>query len=284
MAAADSTPGRAAASATARSKAWTERGRSGSPAWGSATRAVRTRAGSKPSDTPSSCAALRISRPAPTSRTRARATSTTSRAVRTRSRGEPVPRLRPPSLRTVWRSGRARRSAGTRPKSRVATRPSPRARASTGPSSRTWSSRGMEAGLAPRIARMAAAAKASPAAHPARPSTRLSVRSWRTIRPRPAPSAARTAISRDRAAPRASSRFATLTQAISSTQSDRPLEHDQPLAEAAHAGRRGSLRAAPRCRCCPRGWRRRAAGAAASTSLCARAMETPGRSRPTRRR
>ena len=48
-------------------------------------------------------------------------------------------------------------------------------------------------------------------------STRHSVRIWRTTRPRLAPMAHRTAISRCRALPRASSRFATLAQTIRRT-------------------------------------------------------------------
>ena len=48
-------------------------------------------------------------------------------------------------------------------------------------------------------------------------STTLSVSSWRTMRPRLAPIAQRIASSRERTAPRASIRFATLTQAMSST-------------------------------------------------------------------
>ena len=48
-------------------------------------------------------------------------------------------------------------------------------------------------------------------------SSRLSVSSWRSTRPRPAPSARRTLISRCRCAPRASSRLAMLAQASSST-------------------------------------------------------------------
>ena len=64
-------------------------------------------------------------------------------------------------------------------------------------------------------------------------STTLSVSSWRTIRPRPAPSAVRTAISRARAAPRASSRFATLPHAISSTRPDRCEQRQQPLPDVA---------------------------------------------------
>ena len=45
----------------------------------------------------------------------------------------------------------------------------------------------------------------------------LSVSSWRTMRPRPAPSAERTAISRCRTVALDSSRFATLAHAISSS-------------------------------------------------------------------
>ena len=51
----------------------------------------------------------------------------------------------------------------------------------------------------------------------------LSVSNCRTMRPRPAPSAARTAISRCRAVARASSRFATFAHAISSTSVTAPI-------------------------------------------------------------
>ena len=88
-----------------------------------------------------------------------------------------------------------------------------------------------------RSPRRAAAGPAAPArAAPSRPSaprsrrrcrrrsasTTLSVSSWRTSRIRPAPTAARTTISRPRAEARASSRLATLAQAISSTKATAP--------------------------------------------------------------
>ena len=60
-------------------------------------------------------------------------------------------------------------------------------------------------------------ARASPAIPATRPSIKLSVSSWATIRPWVAPSAARIAISRRRAAARASCRFAELAQAIGGT-------------------------------------------------------------------
>ena len=56
-----------------------------------------------------------------------------------------------------------------------------------------------------------------PHAAPAKDSSALSTSSWRTMRPRPAPMASRTAISFCRAEARASNRLATLAQAMSST-------------------------------------------------------------------
>ena len=67
-----------------------------------------------------------------------------------------------------------------------------------------------------------AAASAKPRAPPKSASSVLSVSSWRTSRPRPAPSAARIASSRLRRSMRDSIRLATLAQAISSTQPTAP--------------------------------------------------------------
>jgi hypothetical protein len=61
---------------------------------------------------------------------------------------------------------------------------------------------------------------ASPSAAPANASTALSVSNCRTMRARPPPSARRTAISFFRAVARASSMFAMLRQAMSSTPPD----------------------------------------------------------------
>ena len=57
----------------------------------------------------------------------------------------------------------------------------------------------------------------SPAAVPSKASSRLSARSWRTMRPRSAPIASRMASSLRRLEARASSRLETLAHAISST-------------------------------------------------------------------
>ena len=84
--------------------------------------------------------------------------------------------------------------------------------------------------------RLAAQASAVPSAPPAIASTRPSVRSWRTMRPRPAPSARRSAISRWREDARASSRPATLAQAISSTSADDRHQDDAAASDRSCAG------------------------------------------------
>ena len=80
----------------------------------------------------------------------------------------------------------------------------------------------MLAGPSATSARVHQKAAARPAAPPSTPSRMLSARNCRTRRARPAPSAARTATSRVRDCARASSRFATLTHAISSTKLTAP--------------------------------------------------------------
>ncbi len=66
-------------------------------------------------------------------------------------------------------------------------------------------------------------ATSSPAAPPSSASIRLSVSIWRASRPRPAPNAIRTPISRSRAAARISRRLATLAQAMRSTTLTAPI-------------------------------------------------------------
>ena len=68
---------------------------------------------------------------------------------------------------------------------------------------------------------------------PATASSTLSVSSCRTMRPRLAPRAARTAISRWRASARESSRFATFAQAISSTNATAPISTTSAATDAA---------------------------------------------------
>ena len=76
--------------------------------------------------------------------------------------------------------------------------------------------------MSARRPRVSATATNTPITPPMAESTRLSTSSWRTSRPRVAPSDSRTAISRCRMNPRAMSRLATLAQAMSST---RPTMH-----------------------------------------------------------
>ena len=77
-------------------------------------------------------------------------------------------------------------------------------------------------GTSARIAGSAAYASAVPTAPAASASSRLSVSNCCTSRPRPAPSAARTVISRCRAAALESIRFETFAHAISSSTDTAP--------------------------------------------------------------
>ena len=87
--------------------------------------------------------------------------------------------------------------------------------------------RGMLPGFTASSARMPTMPSASPSTPPSSDSTTLSVSSCRTMRPRPAPIAARIAISRLRTVARTSSRLATFAQAMSRTKVDRAQQHPQ---------------------------------------------------------
>ena len=99
----------------------------------------------------------------------------------------------------------------------VVSRDTPVANATTWPSRVTLATRGMLEAPRLRTASMIQRARNRPAAPPATASTRLSVRSCRTSRQRPAPSAPRSDISDSRAAARAKRTWATFTQAMRST-------------------------------------------------------------------
>ena len=162
---------------------------------------------------------MRIISPAPITNTRARATSATTRVARAR------PRLVAPAapfFNASTRSGRLAWSAGARP----ARSPEPidmaRAKPSTDPLSRTSSRRGMVRGASATRPSSPHAASSTPSAPPTSARSSASVKSWRTMRRRPLPSAARMASSRWRVAPRASSMLATFAQAIRSTSTTAP--------------------------------------------------------------
>jgi hypothetical protein len=106
-------------------------------------------------------------------------------------------------------------AAGASPNSNTVNTAAPRLKSSTGTFNRTTTSRGISpsgmSGVTPLIPIQA---KKIPRAAPPSASNELSISSWRMRRPRPAPSDARTAISRLRAAALASSMIATLKQPI----------------------------------------------------------------------
>ena len=79
-----------------------------------------------------------------------------------------------------------------------------------------------------------------PSTPPQSPSTALSVRHWRINRPRPAPSATRTASSRSRETARASSKLATFTHAISSTRLTAPNSNHSVDRTSSTSGRSGA--------------------------------------------
>ena len=114
----------------------------------------------------------------------------------------------------------ASRMAGANPKSTPVATVAASVKRNTGPSNATSSRRGRSAGPKAVSTSMPNAAIAVPRTAPKKASKRLSVRIWRPMRNRPAPNAARTAISLPRSAMRERSRLMTLTQA---TRSRRPV-------------------------------------------------------------
>ena len=189
-------------------------------------RIVSTLAASKPGSTAPSASDVRISSAEPISRTDARATSPTTSTARVRCWRKPAPARPPPSLRVAPGSVRDPWSAGISPNStpvpiattsaNSSTRQSPTTSAPSGPI------RGNPTVLTDSSARMPATPRVKPSAPPSIESMTLSVSNCRTIRPRPAPTAVLSAISRLRPIARTSMRLATLAQAISRTRPTAP--------------------------------------------------------------
>ena len=117
----------------------------------------------------------------------------------------------------MFRSTLAVRQAGAVPKSSPVTIVSPSANHRTVPSIRTAGIGSVPGGNMWLIVRTAQAAIKNPPRPPVIETTKLSTNNWRSSRLRRAPMAVRTASSVCLAAARASSRFAMLAQAISST-------------------------------------------------------------------
>ncbi len=176
---------------------------------------------SKPGSTRISLSKLRIRRPAPARSTTASATSITTSARRAGRLAALLP-VRPLSRNRFPSSGRTTRRAGRTPKNSVVRSVTPSAKTSTMPSSCTAASRGMSDGAEASRTLSRRAASPMPSAAPRRATSELSVTSCRTSRPRPAPSAVRTASSPWRDTPRTRARFATFAQAMSRTNATHP--------------------------------------------------------------
>ena len=178
-------------------------------------RSVTMWSGRKPGLTCASVQTLRMSRVAPITSHTAIATSATTSAPRSRlETGTSDPR---PLFKGSASDARDPCNAGTSPNAmpvRIASAP---VKASTRQSIRTSESRGVSAGSVDCNSRRPCVARAMPSAPPRDASRTLSVSSCRMMRRRPAPSAERTAISRERPADRARVRLATFAHAISST-------------------------------------------------------------------
>ena len=138
------------------------------------------------------------------------------------SRSRPASAARAPSRSPSMPVPRHARSAGMTPKRRPVTVVRNAAKTSTRASSTVASETGNDVGTRRASRGVATAASAIPAAPPIADSSSVSVSSCRTIRSRPAPSAARTVISRRRAMNRTRRRLARLVQAINSRQSEPP--------------------------------------------------------------
>ena len=153
------------------------------------------------------------------------ATSTATKILCRRWRAPVEPR--PLSLRISIRFTREPLSAGARPKTIAANSESASVKSSTRPSREISSTRGNVPGKVLSAALAPQKANRSPSVPPTPASKTLSVRSWRTTRTWPAPSAARTANSRERPMERASRRFATFGTGNQQQETDGGEQHQQ---------------------------------------------------------
>ncbi len=169
--------------------------------------AVISFSGWNPSGSASRFHKLRTSSEAPISSIKESATCAPTSAWRI------LERLPPAERHPAKRSPRNRSHAGSSPVVRAASKEMPIANSSTRASIRAWFSRVMASGEMATNARSSTHPNTQPAAHPRMLSVRVSVSICSARRARPAPNAARMAISFARAAPRASSKFARFAQA-----------------------------------------------------------------------
>ena len=178
--------------------------------------------GLKPGSTDSSFVKLCSKSPAPVSSVTASAISPTTinRFVRLADGRDRTPPA--PARSADVKSFPATCSAGSNPNARPVTIAISAVAASVVVSIEARAMSSTLWGARDRSSLMPTFAIARPTAAPQSESRTLSVMSCRTRRPRPAPSAVRTAISLSRAVARTSRRFATLAQAMSSTNATAP--------------------------------------------------------------
>ena len=188
-------------------------------------------AGSTPRSVETSVAKLRISRPAPSSRTSERATSATTRPWRIQPCLWLAPVPLPDSFIPLARSWREAFHAGTMPtisrrehRQRQARDRALRARVAAAPRRRCPAAAGWPRprGCRPRPAGSRRGRRPSAS----RPD---SVSRWAMMRSRPPPSAARSVISRSRVVARASSMLATLQHAMSRSRTTAPSSVNSTL-------------------------------------------------------
>src|SRR5712692_8030897 len=146
---------------------------------------VKTLRASKPGFTRQSAFRLRIISPAAISNTSAIAISATTNTPRARCLTPPVPR--PPSFSVSCKFGREIFSAGTSPNTTPQSSAIPPVNSKTFQSIPISFARGNPEGKCCRATFVPHTATSNPRPPPASDSTILSVKSWRTIRPRPAP-------------------------------------------------------------------------------------------------
>ena len=158
---------------------------------------------------------------------------------------------------------------------------------STAVSTRIASSRGRPAGLSATRARTPNSATASPSAPPTTASSRLSVRSWRTSRARPAPSAARIANSPLALRAAGEQQIGHVDAGDREQQEDRGDDGEQRRPHGLRHLVAQRAQQHPRAEVGPRDARQlgqRASRAMAASSRAAASRSIPGRSRPTMRR
>ena len=177
----------------------------------------------KPGSTVRKAWNVRIIKPALTSSTSAIATCPTTNRLRARWRSLLTLALRPALRNSSDIFGPAYFSAGIRPNSKPEITERMSVNTSVRESSEISCNRGRFAGPIATRKRTPAHASTAPIAPPSNPSIVLSTSSPRTIRPHPAPSAARTASSCCRASTRTNSKFVTFAPAISSTRPSVPI-------------------------------------------------------------